>query len=93
MSIGCLKALLVIKGFTQVPCIDFTKTFNPLIKHITIWMVLALAVKLKWTLKEFDVQKAFLHGYLKEVFYMEQLLGFTDPTYPSYVCKLRKSLY
>ena len=36
---------------------------------------------------------AFLHGFLKEEVYLQQPLGYVDLAYPSYVCKLHKSLY
>jgi hypothetical protein len=38
-----------------------------------------------------DVKNTFLHGYLNEEIYMEQLEGYVHD--PSLVCNLMKSLY
>lgn len=40
-----------------------------------------------------DVKNIFLHGDLKETFYMHQVLGFKEQTNSNHVCLLRKSLY
>ena len=40
-----------------------------------------------------DVTTAFLNGDLDYEIYMEQPKGFVDERYPTYVCKLKRSLY
>jgi hypothetical protein len=35
----------------------------------------------------------FLHGVLEEDVFMKQPLGFVDPKFPAYHCKLDKTLY
>ena len=44
-------------------------------------------------LKQLDVKTAFLHGDLKEDFYMIQLEGLIAQGQENLICKLRKSLY
>jgi hypothetical protein len=46
-----------------------------------------------WCLRQIDIQNAFLHGVLDEDVYMKQPLGFEDPSHPTFLCKLDKSLY
>jgi hypothetical protein len=40
-----------------------------------------------------DVHNTFLHGYLEEEVYMQQLPGYEDPARPIFLCKLDKALY
>jgi hypothetical protein len=42
-------------------------------------------------LRQLDIQNAFLHGFLEEV-YMKQPLGYEDKIKFNYVCKLVKAL-
>jgi hypothetical protein len=54
---------------------------------------LSVAVSRGWSLRQLDVQNAFLHGFLEEEVYMQQLPSFEDPRRPRYACKLDKALY
>ena len=92
-SIERLKAHLVAKGYTQVPGLDYTDTFSPVIKAITVCVVLSLAMTNKWSLRQLDVNNAFLNGHLTEHVYMEQPPGYIDPHFPNHVCQLKKALY
>ncbi|GKV41335.1 hypothetical protein SLEP1_g48881 [Rubroshorea leprosula] len=92
-SLERLKARLVAKGFNQQAGIDYEETFSLVIKPQTIRIVLTIALAKGWTIKQLDVQNAFLHGYLKELVYIEQPLRFKDPTHLDHVCQLNRALY
>lgn len=87
------KARLVAQGFSQVPGLDFTTTFSPVVKASTVRVVLALAVINKWALHQLDVKNAFLNGFITETVYMEQPPGNVNSQFPTHVCRLRKALY
>lgn len=71
----------------------FDETFSSVVKKSTVRIILSLAAQFGWQLRQIDVKNAFLHGELKEEVYMHQPQEYVDPTFPTPVCKLVKSLY
>jgi hypothetical protein len=87
------KARLVAKGFKQRYGIDYEDTFSPVVKAATVRIVLSIVVSRGWTLRQLDVQNAFLHDILEEEVYMRQSPGYENKMKPGYVCKLEKAIY
>ncbi|KAK2420319.1 putative mitochondrial protein [Trifolium repens] len=86
------KAKLVAKGFHQQAGTDFSETFSPVVKPVTVKTVLTLAVTNRWPIQQIDVNNAFLNGILEEEVYMQQPQGF-EVSDKTLVCKLNKALY
>ena len=70
-SIEKYKARLVAKGFKQKYGIDYTETFSPVVKYVTLRMIIAIAKFFNWVLDQLDVVTAFLYGIMKESVFCE----------------------
>jgi len=85
------KARLVAKDYTQIYGIDYHETFAPVVKMNTVRILLSLTTNFDWTLLQFDVKKAFLHGDLEKI-YMDIPQGFNRNRLETKVCRLKKAL-
>ncbi|GAB9467724.1 Integrase catalytic core protein [Globisporangium polare] len=54
-SIEKYKARFVAKGFQNKYGIDYEETFAPVVKYVTLRMVIALATFSGWQIDQFDV--------------------------------------
>ena len=91
-SLQKYKARLVAKGFNQRPGFDFNETFSPVVKPVSVRFILSLAISQSWSIRQLDINNAFLNGDLDEVVYMTQPQGY-EVGHGNLVCKLNKALY
>lgn len=86
------KTRLVAKGYSQLDGIEYTETFNPVIKCDSIQIIFVVVV-LRMHTRQFDIGTAHLNVDLTIVIYVRQREGFISKTFPSHMCQLLKSLY
>lgn len=91
-SLDRYKARLVAKGFNQMLGLDYTDSFSPVAKLVTVRVLLTLVASSNWFLHQLDINNAYLHGYIEEDIYMEPPAGYSKAL-PDQVCKLSRSLY
>jgi hypothetical protein len=83
----------VAQGYTQVEGFDFGETYTPVARLEVVRILLAYACSHNIKLYQMDVKSVFLNGYINELVYIEQPLGFEDDQKPNHVYKLKKTLY
>lgn len=93
VQLNDIRHAWLLRDFISVPASIFFETFSPVVKPVTIRIILTLAISANSKIKQLDISNAFLHGDLKVPFYMSQPPGFVDSTSPRHVCLLHKSLY
>ena len=65
------KAHIVVKGFQHKKGVDFDEIFSLVIKMISIWIVLNIAVNMNLEREQLDVNTTFLYVDLEEEIYMQ----------------------
>lgn len=58
-----------------------------------IWVLLSIALHLRWIIYQLDISNAFLHGTLEEIIFLKHPWGFEDTNLPNHVCHLKKAIY
>jgi len=91
------KARLVIKGYHQIPGIDFGETFAPVARLVSFRLLVELTILHNWEIHHIDVSTAFLNPPVDGDIYMQLPEGvdWLEPFKPTSktVCKLNKALY
>ncbi|GJT48783.1 putative ribonuclease H-like domain-containing protein [Tanacetum coccineum] len=87
------KTRLVAQGYRQEEGVDYDEVFSPVARIEVIWLILAFASYMDFTVYQMDVKSAFLYGTIEEEVYVNQPLGFMDPKFPNRVYKVEKELY
>ncbi|CAA7042497.1 unnamed protein product [Microthlaspi erraticum] len=62
------KCRLVAQGFSQTEGVDYNEIFSPVVKHVSIRIMLSAVVNRDYELEQMDVKTAFLHGDLEREF-------------------------
>jgi hypothetical protein len=63
---GVFRARLVACGYSQIPGVDYTENYAPVISDVTYRILLICEIVWGLTSKIVDVETAFLHGDLEE---------------------------
>ena len=71
-------ARLCALGYSQIPGVDFTKNFAPVVNEFTLRLItLKWMMNPTWKAKIYDVETAFLYGDLQEPIFMKIPKGLT----------------
>jgi Reverse transcriptase (RNA-dependent DNA polymerase) len=68
---GVFRAQLVACGYSQVPGVDFTEAFSPVVHDVSFHLMIIMQMIFKHKAMIMDVEVAFLNGDLDEEIYME----------------------
>ena len=85
------RARLVACGYSQIPGVDFSESYSPVVHDITFRLLILAMMILGLSAKIMDVKTAFLYGKLEEEIYMECPQGL--PSKPNEVLILDKCIY
>jgi hypothetical protein len=75
---GRYRARLVVKGYNQIPGVDFTESHSPVACDTTIRLILIICLLSNWHDEQIDVETAFLYGELTERILLQKPEGFDE---------------
>ena len=79
---GVYRARLVAKGFSQIPGVDFTDNYSPVVNDVTFRTVVARMIIENMKGKVVDIDNAFLNGDLEHEIYMKIPEGYDEVMNP-----------
>ncbi|KAH9679381.1 hypothetical protein KPL71_026109 [Citrus sinensis] len=71
-SLAKYRTRLVAKGFQQIAGVNYFETFSPVIKPATVRVVLSLAMMNQWSIRQVDVNNAFVCRLHKSLYGLKQ---------------------
>jgi hypothetical protein len=73
---GTYRAQTVAKGFSQIPGVDFTENFAPVVNDVTFRIALSSKILFGLNAEQYDIETAFLEVELDEKIHMELPKGY-----------------
>jgi hypothetical protein len=93
VSLAHYKMWLVTCGFIQWESLNYVKTFSPVFKMTSLWILFSLANLYDYHIHQIDVTTAFLNGILHKEIYISPLEVYMSTRNETKVCFFLKSLY
>ena len=75
---GVYNTRLMAKGFSQIPGMDFTDNYSPVVNDVTFRVVVARMLIENLKGKVVDIENAFLNGDLENEIYMKIPEGYNE---------------
>ena len=75
---GVFRARLVACGYSQVPGVDFTDFYSPVINDVTFRIIIVVMMLNKLEARIINIETAFLEGELNEEIYMKVPDGYKE---------------
>ncbi len=75
---GIFCTLLVACGYSQIPGVDFSEIYSPVVYDVTFRILILMLILFGLKAKIVDVETAFLYGNIEEEIFMECPLGMTN---------------
>ena len=72
------KSRIVVKGYMQIPGVDYTEKFSPVAQATTVRTIIAIALYEGWDCELVDIEAAFLEGRLERSAYIELPPGMVE---------------
>ena len=75
---GTYRARLVACGYSQVPGVDYTENYSPVVNDVTFRIILVIWIIRRYEARIIDIETAFLEGVLEEEIYMQIPKGYRE---------------
>ena len=94
-NVSKLKTRLTLRGFRQLPTIDYGETFAAVPKATSFRLFFIIAVQHHMDLQQMDVKTAFLYGVIDRELYVKMPEGFHEfiKAPKHFLLKLKRSIY